>query len=39
MSFCRLVTRATLTPGPSSNSYRVTVGPTVIPTSDVVTPC
>ena len=27
MSFCRLVTRATFTPGPSSSSYRVTVGP------------
>ena len=39
MSFCRLVTRATLTPVPSSSSYRVTVGPTVIPTSVVSTPC
>ena len=39
MSFWRLVTRATLTPGPSSSSYRVTVGPTVIPSSVVSTPC
>ena len=38
MSFWRLVTRATFTPGPSSSSYRVTVGPTVMPTSCVSTP-
>ena len=39
MSRLRLVTRATLTPGPSSSSKRVTVGPTVIPISRVSTPC
>ena len=38
MSFDRLVTRATLTPGPSSSSNRVTVGPTVRPTNRVSTP-
>ncbi len=38
MSLWRLVTRATFTPGASSSSYRVTVGPTVIPTSRVSTP-
>ena len=38
MSLDRLVTRATLTPGPSSISYRVTVGPTRLPTSLVSTP-
>ena len=31
MSLARLVTRATFTPGPSSSSKRVTVGPTVWP--------
>ena len=30
--------RATLTPAPSSSSYRVTVGPTVMPTIFVSTP-
>jgi hypothetical protein len=30
---------ATFTPGPSSSSKRVTVGPTVIPTRRVSTPC
>src|SRR6476661_2758673 len=39
MSRWRLVTRATLTPAPSSSSYLVTVGPTVIPTRAVSTPC
>ena len=39
MSFCSDVTRATFTPGPSSSSKRVTVGPIVIPTSVVSTPC
>src|SRR6478752_8863845 len=39
MSRWRLVTRATFTPAPSSSSYRVTVGPTVMPTSCVSTPC
>ena len=39
MSRLRLVTRATLTPGASSSSNRVTDGPTTIPTSRVSTPC
>ena len=39
MSLCRLVTRATFTPGASSSSNRVTVGPATIPTSFVSTPC
>ena len=39
MSRFKLVTFATLTPDPSSSSKRVTVGPTVIPTSRVSTPC
>ena len=39
MSLARLVTRATFTPGPSSSSNRVTVGPTVCPSSRVSTPC
>ncbi len=39
MSLARLVTRATFTPGPSSSSNRVTVGPTVCPRSRVSTPC
>ena len=38
MSLCKLVTLATLTPGPSSSSKRVTVGPTVMPTRRVSTP-
>src|ERR671912_595197 len=38
MSLWRLVTRLTLTPGPSSSSYRVTVGPTTMPTRRVSTP-
>ena len=38
MSLDRLVTRATLTPGPSSSSKRVTVGPTRAPTRRVSTP-
>ena len=39
MSLARLVTRATFTPGPSSSSNRVTVGPTVWPSRRVSTPC
>jgi hypothetical protein len=39
MSFCRLVTRATFTPGCNSSSYRVTVGPTVRPFNVTSTPC
>ena len=39
MSLFSAVTFETLTPGASSNSYLVTVGPTTIPTSLVSTPC
>ena len=39
MSWLRPVTRLTFTPGASSSSYRVTVGPMVMPMSCASTPC